>query len=98
MQAHPWSAPARPRHLQQDGSGGVGVETAALVLTGVLGVLSFLVQARASAAADRRQKDMEAARLVTEIQRQERVQQAQGQMIRVGRWYGVTRRQSCHSL
>jgi hypothetical protein len=65
--------PARPRRLQQDGSGGVGVETAALVLTGVLGVLSFLVQARASAAADRRQKDTEAARSVTETQRQERV-------------------------
>jgi hypothetical protein len=87
------------RYLQKDGSGGVSAETATLAITGLLGVLSFVAQARASAAADRSQKDTKAARSVTENQRQERVQHAQAQMIRVGRWHGATHRQFiCLSL
>ena len=95
----PADGPERPRRLQQDGSGGISGETAALAVTGLLGVLSFVAQARASAAADRTQKDTEAARSVAETQRQERVQQAQGQMIRVGRWYGApaANLHVCHS-
>ena len=85
----PTDGPKRPRRLQQDGSGGVSGETAALAVTGLLGVLSFVAQARASASADKTQKDTEAARSVAETQRQERVQQAQGQTVRVERCYGA---------
>jgi hypothetical protein len=64
-----------------------------LVLTGVLGMISFVAQARASSAADRRQNDADAVNTVAKTQRQEKVQQAQVQMVRTGRWYGAAR---CH--
>ena len=95
----PADGPEPRRRLQQDGSGGVSGETAALAVTGLLGVLSFVAQARASAAADKTQKDTEAARSVAETQRQERVQQAQGQTVRVERCYGApaANLHVCHS-
>jgi hypothetical protein len=74
----------------------IETDTLALALTGVLGVLSFVVQARASTTAARTQKESEDVRAVAETQRREQVQQAQVQMVRVGRWYGATAAHSCN--